>query len=156
MSAPASFVGSIAIVTRGHNRDAQWLAVWDDVRAAYRFIEARRVGVHSYRTCLIDPIEDELDLVTSDYLLSDYSLVHHQSPIEWPGESLPAWVVVQFFPVHLYGRNAEAKIDALNSVRWWSMEEIATGRSKGGEPFCERQHLLILRSDILPPWATSS
>ncbi len=155
MSAPAPFVGSIAIVIQGHERDTQWLAVWDDVRAAYRFIEARREVPESYRTCLIEPIEDELDLSSRDYLLSNYSLAHHQSPIEWPGESEPAWVVVEFFPVYLYGTAAEAQVDALDHVRWWSLDEIAKKESIDGKPFCERQHLLLKRANILPPWAGS-
>lgn len=143
------------MVTRGHDRETEWLSVWDDVRAAYRLIEARREGTDSYRTCLIEPIEDELELTARDYLLSNYSLAHHQSPIEWPGESVPAWVVVEFFPVYLYGRKAEESVKSLEHVRWWSMGEISRAKSVDGKPFCVRQHLLLMRADILPPWAGS-
>ena len=66
---PSPFVGSVAIVRRGHDRDAQWLAVWDDVRAAYRFVEGRKTESDSFRDCLIEVIEDELELTARDYLL---------------------------------------------------------------------------------------
>lgn len=155
MSQTPPFVGSIAIVRRGHERDAQWLTVWDDGTSSYRFVEARRGADQSFRTCLIEPIEDELDFNSRDYLLSQYSLAHHQAPIEWPGELVPAWVVIEFFPVHLYGKQAVRKIDELEHVRWWSMHELFKGSATSGEPLCVRQHLLMLRADILPAWATT-
>lgn len=149
----SAFVGSLAFVRRGQNQEEQWLTVWDSVRSAYRFIEARRESPLTFRTCLIESIEDELDLDARDYLLSDYSLAHHQAPIEWPGETVPAWVVVEFFPIDPYGRAVAKKLENLDGAKWWTLPELFAGKAHDGSPFCERQHLLICRADIIPTWA---
>lgn len=128
----------------------QWLTVWDADRNAYRLIEALRES-ESFRTCLHDAIEDELDLDRNDYLISGYSAAHHQAPIEWPGESVAQWVVVEFFPVDPYGRKAEGKVEQVEYSRWFTLSEIARGRTAEGDAFCGMQRLLIHRAQILPP-----
>jgi hypothetical protein len=147
-----AFVGSFAMVRRHTDHGEQWLTVWDEHRKTFRLIESRREPPHTFRTCLDDAIEEDLELDRKrDYLVSGYSSAHHQAPIEWPGIDQPQWVVVEFFPVDLYSKRAAGMVEELPHVRWFTLSEIAKGSSADGDKFCPLQHLLIHRADILPP-----
>lgn len=156
--ADGRFVGSLGMIRRfDDDEDESWLTIRDDVRGAYRLIEARREPPHSFRSCLHEAIVADLRLEKKrDYLISSFSVAHHQAPIEWPGSDQPQWVVVEFFPIDLYGSRAEEKVSQLSDVRWWTLGEIARGVSDDGHEFCERQRTLIRRADILPPWVSSA
>jgi hypothetical protein len=148
-----SFVGSIAMIRRYVEEQEQWLCIWDPSRTAFRLIEARRGENENFRSCLDDAIETDTPLSRkSDYLISGLSRAHHQAPIEWSGNDVPHWVVVQFFIVDLYGKKSEGRIQSAQNTRWWTHAEIARGFSSDGNRFCERQKVLIARADILPPW----
>lgn len=146
----APFVGSFAMLRRQTGDVEQWLTIWDPVRNVFRLIEATR-GSDSFRTCLHEAIEDELELDRNDYLISGYSAAHHQAPIEWPDAAVPQWVVVEFFPVDLYGSQSAAKVERMEHTRWFSLSEIARGRTAEGDVFCQLQRQLIHRAQILPP-----
>lgn len=148
----ASFVGSLAMVRRYEDDEQRWLTVWDEDRTAFRLIEARRVKPESFRSCLDDELEDCLELSRkTDYLISGFSHAHHQAPIEWPGCRQPQWVVVEFFPVDLYGKRAASIIESISDARWLTLREISLGVCSDGETFCEWQRTLIHRAEILPP-----
>lgn len=145
------FVGSIALVRRFVADDEQWLMVWDERAGAFRLPIARRGEGESYRECLHAALEETLGLDrTRDYVISGLSRAHFQAPIEWPDEPQPHWVIVQFFAVDLYGRESEAIIEQLPGARWLTMSEIARGVTSTADPICQRQRILIERTDLLP------
>lgn len=145
------FVGSIALVRRLVADEEEWLAVWDDQAGAFRLPMARRHEGESYRECLHPALQEILGLDrTRDYVISGLSRAHFQSPIEWSGEPQPQWVIVQFFAVDLYGGQSEALIEQLPGARWLTMSEIARGVTSTADPICQRQRILIERTDLLP------
>lgn len=77
-------------------------------------------------------------------------MAHHQAPIEWPGEEIPQWVIVQFFPIQLYGNAAREKVEQLTNTQWLPLKDIAHGDSREGKLFDERQRILIERADLIP------
>ncbi|MDB4638239.1 NUDIX domain-containing protein [bacterium] len=107
----------------------------------------------TFRDCLHKSLEAELGLnPTKDYIISGLSLAHHQAPVEWPGEETPQWVIVQFFPIQLYGQAARDKVSRLPNVQWLTLSEIAKGCSADGKPFDMKQRLLIERADLIPAY----
>jgi len=147
----APFVGSIAFFRRYVDDVEEWLTFWDEDRRHYRLIQAARTEGESYRSCLHSEIEAMTGLSRQrDYLISGMSVAHHQAPIVWPDTLDSQWVIVQFFPVQLYGENARQIVDALPGTRWMTLSEIFAGQAADGQPFDPRQHHLIERADILP------
>jgi hypothetical protein len=145
------FVGSLAFFRRVVDDVEEWLTFWDDDRQHYRLIQSARGEGETYRSCLHNEIESVTGLSRDrDFIISGLSVAHHQSPIAWPDGSEPQWVIVQFFPVQLYGENARRTVDRLGSARWMTLSEIFAGRTTDGEPFDPRQHHLIERADIIP------
>jgi hypothetical protein len=154
-SPPPPFIGSIALVRRMAGDEEEWLALWDDVVAAYRLVQAERGEGESYRDCLAAAIEAELGLEHRDYIISGLSRAHYQAPVEWPGAQFPQWVLVQFFMVELYGARSREKLAAAPGLRWLSMREVAQGRTSEGDPVWDRQRILFERAGIIPPGAAS-
>ncbi|MBD3673858.1 MAG: hypothetical protein HUJ26_10070 [Planctomycetaceae bacterium] len=146
-----AFVGSIGIVRRFINEVEQWLMIRDDELQVYRMIQSQREEGETYRECLHKNLIAELGLnPKKDYIISGLSMAHHQAPIEWPGEETPQWVIVQFFPVHLYGQKARDLIDQHPRIRWFTLTEIAQASPQEGYQFDSRQLELIERADIIP------
>lgn len=145
------FVGSLAFFRRYTDDVEEWLTFWDDDRQHYRLIQSNRGEGESYRSCLHDEIESVTGLSRQrDYIISGLSVAHHQTPIVWPDTLESQWVIVQFFPVQLYGENARRAVDRLAGARWMTLREIFAGRTSDGEPFDPHQHHLIERADIIP------
>ena len=111
------FVGSIAFFRRYTEDVEEWLTFWDEDRRCYRLIQAIRTTGTTYRTCLHDEIESMTGMSRErDYIISGMSVAHHQAPIVWPGEPVPQWTIVQFFPVQLYGENARRIVEQEQAV----------------------------------------
>ena len=147
----APFVGSIAFFRRYTDDVEEWLTFWDEERQHYRLIQAVRSEGESFRTCLHAEIESITGLSRErDYIISGMSAAHHQAPIVWPETLESQWVIVQFFPVQVYGENAWSIVGRLAGARWMTLSEIHAGQTADGKPFDPRQHHLIERADIIP------
>jgi len=147
-----AFVGSLGIVRRFVDEEEQWLTIWDAKDSAYRLVQSTREESETFRDCLHKQLAFDLGLnPKKDYVISGLSMAHHQAPIEWPDECVPQWVIVQFFPVQLYGQAARNKVEQRSDVCWFTLPEIAEGRNSDGKPFHPKQLLLIERADLIPP-----
>lgn len=147
-----AFIGSLGIVRRFVDETEQWLMIRDEVEPFYRLIQSHRGEEETFRDCLHKDLAAELGLnPKKDYIISGLSVAHHQAPIEWPGEETPQWVIVQFFPVHLYGQTARDTISQLSHAQWFTLKEIAKGISNEGHRFDPKQLELINRADLIPP-----
>ena len=148
----AAFIGSIGIIRRFVDENEQWLMIRDDFENTYRLIQADREENETFRDCLHKNLETELGLnPKKDYIISGLSMAHHQAPIEWPGEERPQWVIVQFFPIQLYGQSARDKITQHSTAEWISLADIAIDKSPNGYQFDLKQRELINRADLIPP-----
>jgi len=148
-----AFIGSLGIVRRYVDETEEWLTIWDEIEEVCKLIQADRTEEETFRDCLHKNLEAELSLnAKKDYIISGLSMAHHQAPIEWPGEETPQWVIVQFFPIQIYGQAARDKVDRLPNVQWLTLSEIAKGCSTEGKPFDEKQRLLIERADLIPAY----
>lgn len=149
--ATAPFVGSIAFFRRYTEDVEEWLTFWDEERQHYRLIQSVRAEGETFRTCLHTEIESVTDLSRErDYIISGLSVAHHQAPIVWPDTLESQWVIVQFFPVLLYGQSSRRSVEQNPRVRWMTLREIHAGQTSDGKLFDPRQHYLIERSDIIP------
>ncbi len=152
----SAFVGSIALVRRLVGESEEWLGIWDETSGTFRLPHANRGEHETFRSCLHAVIEEELELNRkNDYIISGLSRKHFQAPIEWPGETVPQWVIVEFFTVDLYGRTSRAAVDRLPNVRWISLREMARGWTSDGYRICDHHQTLIRRADLLPASVTS-
>lgn len=147
------FIGSIGYFRRFVDETEHWLCFWDDGLQEYHLLQARRLEGESFLTCLHQEIEGKtgLDRI-NDYIISGLSVAHHQAPIEWSDGEPPQWVIVQFFPIQLYGSRARYRVDSLVNARWFTLAEIAQGQSIDGKPLHRYQRALIERADLLPAY----
>ena len=148
----APFIGSIALLRQtADDATEQWLASWDDVDDCFSFPFAERGDQPSYRTPLLSAVGERFALDPSrDFLISGLSRAHFQAPIDWRGWQSPQWVVVQFFSVDLYGRDALPKIERQSQLRWVTPREVATQRTQDGSPLSQIQCELIQRDHLIP------
>ena len=148
---PLPFIGSIALLRRIAGEDEEWLAIWDEELGCYRFPQAERGAGESYRSCLESAVAEAFGLdQRRDFLIAGLSRAHFQAPVEWPDSPAPQWVLMQFFPVELYGRHAVEVIGERRSVRWLTMQDVHRGWTDDGAAVSPRQCELIRRADIIP------
>jgi hypothetical protein len=147
------FIGSIGFFRTFVDGTEHWLCFSDDDRQQYHLLQARRQEGESFMSCLHQEIERMTGLDRSnDYIISGLSVAHHQAPIEWSDGEPPQWVIVQFFPIQLYGSRARSRVEHLENTRWFTLTEIAQGQTTDRKPFNRYQRALIERADLLPAY----
>lgn len=145
------WIGSIALVRRFVDEAEQWLSVKHVQRRVFELPQAARGTADTFRSCLDEALETTLGLTRqSDYLISGVARAHYQAPIDWPDQSLPQWVIVEFFAVDLYGKRAERIIDDLSDARWLSVSELQNGMTTDRVAICSRQVHLLKAAHVLP------
>ncbi len=146
------FVGAIALVRRDAGDGSEWLALWNEGRGCFHFLEAHKLDDESYRQSLVREIEWTTDLRTGkDYLVSGGPRAHLAfGEVEACGEE-PIWYAVEFYLVELMGRRHRDTLAADARVRWVTAADVETGRIDG-RPVCPRLLALLRRADIFAPW----
>ena len=151
-SAPRPFVGSIALLRRIVDKAEEWLAAWDDESQRYVFPQAERGPGQTYRSCLEAAVATTFGLdQCRDFIISGLSRAHYQAPVDWGDDLPPQWVIVQFFPVELYGRRSAELVAGNDSVRWLALEEVFRGQTRDGARIAFQQCELIRRADLISP-----
>jgi len=151
-SAPRPFVGSMALLRRIIDEAEEWLAVWDDDSERYLFPQAERGDGETYRSCLEAAVATTFGLdQRRDFIISGLSRAHYQAPVDWGDDFPPQWVIVQFFPVELYGRRGAELIAGNDSLRWLALDEVYRGETRDGARIAYQQCELIRRADLIPP-----
>ncbi|MEZ6065670.1 MAG: hypothetical protein R3B90_08165 [Planctomycetaceae bacterium] len=145
-----AFVGSIGLLRRMVDEEEEWLAEWDEFTSVYRFPLARRIEGTSYRSCLEPAVAESFGLDSRrDFIVSGLPKAHYQAPVEWAVDAPPQWVLVEFFPVELYGRSAVDKLARARTLRWLSGAELVAGSTADGAALDPYQCELIRRADVV-------
>lgn len=144
------FCGSIALIRRIQNEQAEWLAVWHDQRQQFEFIRSEILEGDSFRECLDREIAWELQLDRGrDYVISSVARLHAEIPVDEAGDD--ECHVVEFFVTELYGSHSREAVNATPRAVWLTTAEVLAGQSMDGRPVDPLLVDWLKHADVIAP-----
>ena len=142
------FSGSIALLRHPEHLEGQWLAYWNEGRRQYDFVTAERLANESFRECLDREIAWVLDIRRGkDYIMSSQPRLHLDLPID--KEIAGAFFVTEFFIVDLYGKSGRASVELNKQRRWFTSDEVLSGRTVDGALLNPALVALLNKADVI-------
>lgn len=148
------FIGAIALVRRpGSAGDDQWLALWNEARGCYQFVEAHKLDEESFR----DSLQREVAWTTGlksgrDYIVSSTPRAHLQFQGDEDCSGGAAGYVIEFFLVELMGKQHSSILGDNELIRWIGADDLEAGHASDGRPICPQLLAFLKQGDIVSPW----
>jgi hypothetical protein len=164
---------SIAFIRDFQEEKPYWLGLWDPKLRWFKFPSAVRLESESYRETITREVAWELGLDRKrDFLVSNMAQLNHQFIGQIPesaqrevageenltaavGSSESCNIVVAFYPIHLYGKQARQIISGRDDVRWLTSDEICAGRTDNHKLIDPFQFDLIQRTRVIQHWEST-
>lgn len=152
MTAEKWFIGAIALIRRpGSAGSDQWLALWNEGRGCYQFVEAHILAEESFR----DSLQREIAWTTGlksgrDYLVSGGPRAHLEFVDESNDANSRAGYIVEFYLVELMGAHHKTILNDNRDMAWLDGNNIRTGLAEDGRPICSQLLALLKKGDLIP------
>lgn len=144
---------SVALIRDMTETPSRLLLRRDPASGEWRFVVGERLQSESFRETIVRETAWQLELdPQSDLLVSDMAQLSVESIEKQPGSAEPLHLAIAFYPVHLYGRAAKARLNTSEHVGWFTSREILAGRCDQGTAIDPRVVAWLKQWEVLQPW----
>lgn len=143
-------IAALALIRRKEGGRTLWLARWNRKWGCYNFVGGHKEVGESFRECVVREVEEETGLCSGvEFTAADAPAAHLEYDAWSESAHAETHYVIELFDVTL-AEGAGRTLDADESLRWLSDEEIAGRACADGRPVSATMSLLLEKLSAHP------
>lgn len=144
---------SVGIVQRIVDEAMEVLLVFDSKRKTWGFIVGDRLEQESFRETILREVAWKFELDRKkDFLVAHMPLLSVET-IEATEDSYEeTHYKVEFYPIHLYRKQAIREISKKTEFKWFTCREICSGQTDDGTPIDAQLVRWLNKWHVIQPW----